>query len=109
MWFIDAALGKDMEDALPLLRKGCAELNAADPTPFHQLTEDRQDALLTEREDGEFFGLMHFLTLAGTFTMSEYGGNRDRVGWTLLGLTEQHHWSPPFGYYDQAAHGGQDA
>lgn len=109
VWFTDAVLAGDMKEALPLIRQGCLELNAAGKTPFYELLGDDQDALLRDREEGEFFGLMHFLTLAGTFTMSEYSGNRENVGWRLLGLTEQHHWTPPFGYYDRAANGAQDA
>jgi hypothetical protein len=33
--------------------------------------------------------------------MSSYGGNKDNVGWKLLGLDGLHHgYQPPFGYYD---------
>jgi gluconate 2-dehydrogenase gamma chain len=110
VWFIDAALAGDMRDATAPLVAGVAELDkAAGDTPFHQLPGDRQDALLREREDSDFFGLMHFLTVAGTFTMSEYGGNRDNAGWQILGLTDQHHWEPPFGYYDRDSHGERGA
>ena len=39
--------------------------------------------------------------VAGFFGMSSYGGNRDNVGWKLLGLDGEHHgFEPPFGYYD---------
>jgi hypothetical protein len=34
------------------------------------------------------------------FSSPEYGGNRDKVGFELLGFTDQHAWQPPFGFYD---------
>jgi hypothetical protein len=41
------------------------------------------------------------MTIAGFFGMSSYGGNRDNLGWKLLGLDGEHHaWQSPFGYYD---------
>ena len=30
-----------------------------------------------------------------------YGGNRDGVGWKLIGFEAQHLFQPPFGYYDR--------
>jgi hypothetical protein len=68
---------------------------------FSDLDESDQDKYLHSQEDSEFFGLVRFLTVAGFFSMSKYGGNRDDIGWKLLGLDSQHHgWQPPFGYYD---------
>jgi hypothetical protein len=39
--------------------------------------------------------------------MSRYGGNREQVGWSLIGF-EGHHgaWTYPFGYYDAEASRG---
>ena len=50
----------------------------------------------------------HIVSLAGTFTMSRYGGNRGEVGWDLLGFERRHHWQPPFGYYDAPYHAEGD-
>ncbi len=54
-------------------------------------------------------GLVVGLTssLAGMFAMPSYGGNRDHVGWSLLGFPHQHAWQPPFGHYD-AQESGDD-
>jgi hypothetical protein len=41
------------------------------------------------------------LTLVGMFALPKYGGNRDGVGWKLLGFQDQHIFEPPFGYYDR--------
>ncbi len=35
------------------------------------------------------------------FTAPTYGGNRDGLGWKLIGFEAQHVFQPPFGYYDR--------
>jgi len=35
------------------------------------------------------------------FALPSYGGNRDGIGWTLLGFDDTHAYAPPFGYYDR--------
>jgi hypothetical protein len=35
------------------------------------------------------------------FTLPTYGGNRDGVGWKLIGFEDRHTFQPPFGYYDR--------
>jgi hypothetical protein len=44
-------------------------------------------------------------TLYGFLGNSSYGGNRDNVGWKLIGFEDRMAYQPPFGYYDG---GGQD-
>lgn len=105
VWFMDAALGDAMADSLDFVEAGVAELNAKAGGSFATLPEARQDELLTSIEEEPFFGLVHFLTLAGTFTMPRYGGNRDEVGWDILGFERGAHWNYPLGYYDRAVHG----
>jgi gluconate 2-dehydrogenase gamma chain len=67
---------------------------------FYLLNEEQQDQLLRQIETSEFFNTIRFLTVAGMFSSPEYGGNRDKVGFELLGFTDQHAWQPPFGFYD---------
>ena len=68
---------------------------------FSDLDEADQDAYLNTKERTPFFQGAWFLTIAGTFGMSTYGGNRDDIGWKLLGMDgPPHAWSYPFGYYD---------
>ena len=105
VWFMDTALRRDLPEAQALLEQGAAALDSDAGGSFTAKTDEEQDRLLQKIEDGDFFGLVHFLTLAGTFTLPAYGGNRKNVGWELLGLSTQHHWSPPFGYYDRGHHG----
>jgi hypothetical protein len=35
------------------------------------------------------------------FSLPAYGGNRDGVGWKLIGFEDEHVFHPPFGYYDR--------
>jgi len=107
IWFIDKTLGTFGADYLADARDGLAKFQSpiaaafAGAQKFSDLDEADQDRHLRTQEDSGFFGLMRAMTVMGFFGMSKYGGNRDDVGWKLLGL-ESHHqgWQPPFGYYD---------
>lgn len=103
--FIDQALGEFMAEAAGALRAGIKDVDAraagaVDGRRFAGLGPEAQDAILREIEDTPFFGLMHYLTVAGMFALPEYGGNRDYLGWQLLGFDHRHGWTPPFGNYD---------
>ncbi len=62
---------------------------------FARLSADDQDDVLRDMEgdnatgfdtsSGEFFGLLRSHTIEGTFCDPHYGGNRDLVGWELIG------------------------
>ena len=106
VWFMDAALGADMAGDLPMIQEGAAALDKQAGGGFASLDDAQQDALLQEVEDSGFFRTVHFLTIAGTFTMPRHGGNRGEVGWDILGFERRHHWEPPFGHYDAAVHSG---
>jgi len=68
---------------------------------FSDLSESDQDTYLKSVENTPFFFGLRFLTMAGVFGMSMYGGNRDNIGWKLAGMDgPPHAWLPPFGYYD---------
>lgn len=105
IYFMDTVLAGSHSDSLPAMREGLATLQASTQSTYGQalfsaLTADRQDALLTEIEEGEFFGTLRFLTIAGTFSLPEYGGNRDEIGWKMIGFEHRHVWTPPYGFYD---------
>jgi gluconate 2-dehydrogenase gamma chain len=68
---------------------------------FAALTSEQQIALLTSAEQTPFFTTTRLLTLLGMFSLPEYGGNRDGVGWKLIGFEDAHVFHPPFGYYDR--------
>ena len=94
---------------LPLLERGARDLDerageSGRDASFSALSAEEQDALLTRIEDSDFFGLVHFLTLAGTFTLPAYRGNRGEAGWDMLGFQRNHSWQVPFGHYDAGVH-----
>jgi gluconate 2-dehydrogenase gamma chain len=110
--FIDKAFAAEMSGQLDFARAGLAELNDAlvsqytDAAQIGDLREDEQDAFLQTRETTGFFNLMWAMTIFGFFSMEKYGGNRDQVGWELIGFEGGHGpWQYPFGYYDAQVHG----
>ena len=105
IYFIDNVLGDKRDNELMVLRNGLRDLQSSaaatyDSAYFHLLESTQQDRLLTEIEDTEFFRTIRYLTVAGMFSLPEYGGNRDNVGFQLMGFEDRHVWQPPFGYYD---------
>ena len=110
VWFMDAALGGFMADALVRLRDGLVELDQKSEGSFSGLAFEKQTEVLQQVDSTPFFGMVHFMTLAGMFAMPSLGGNTDEAGWKLIGFEDRHVWSPPFGYYDaeeHAAEGGE--
>lgn len=107
VYFVDQAFGTFLADSLDFARTQLADFQAgiADAYPgaerFSDLDEADQDAYLKSKERTPFFQGARFLTLAGVFGMASYGGNRDNIGWKLLGMDgPPHAWTYPFGYYD---------
>lgn len=103
IYFFDQSFGTFNAPMLPVLRNGLANIQTGivGGHKFSELSEDDQDALLEENANTPFFGLIRMMTFAGFFGMSEYGGNKDGVGWKLLGMDPNvHAYSYPFGYYD---------
>ena len=111
VWFFDSAFAGAMRADLAAAREGLAAFNAALATArgvdsLASLGEDEQDAFLATQERSPFFELVRTMTIYGFFAMSSYGGNRDHVGWDLVGFDGHHGaWQYPFGHYDAEAHG----
>jgi gluconate 2-dehydrogenase gamma chain len=108
--FIDRALGSFAANLADPITEGLVRLNGlvAERHPgsgrFADLDPGRQEALMPAVADLPFFGALRMLVAAGMFADPSYGGNRDRVGWRLLGFDDRFAWQPPFGYYDRDAH-----
>ncbi len=51
-------------------------------------------------KDAEAFAGLRAMVLTGTFCDPSLHGNRDKIGWNLIGFNDQAYWAPPFGYYD---------
>ena len=109
IWFIDRALAGHDSDKQELYKRGLAETQAkraemfAGSTRIASLTAEQQIALLKAIEKTEFFQQVRFHTILGFFGHPMHGGNRDMVGWTLIGVEHQMRYEPPFGYYDAEA------
>lgn len=109
VYFIDRSLATWAKDQLPGFRAGLTKL-AKDvgakfrgQTRLSALTPVQQDEVLRSIEQTPFFGQMRFATISGMFSLPTHGGNRDYVGWKLVGQEDGMDFKAPFGWYDQPA------
>ncbi len=122
IYFIDRALVSFDHGNQPVYKEGLEQLSAAvrsmfpGSERFSLLTLADQTKLLHAIEhpanmqdrhasptghDVPFFELVRVHTIVGFFSNPEYGGNRDGIGWKLIGQDSAHAFEPPFGYYDR--------
>jgi len=106
VYFIDRSLRtfaadqqKLFADALALVDGKRKELFPAS-VDFASLTAAQQRDILTAIEKTPAFDTFRFLTVAGFLGNPEDRGNRDMVGWKLIGFDNAPTHTPPFGYYD---------
>jgi len=79
-------------------RDGLAALQAKSQELFasnFELLDGQQRAQVVRAADSTFMSLLTEHTLEGMFCAPEYGGNRDRLGWRLIGYDGD---SQPLGY-----------
>jgi hypothetical protein len=106
VYFIDRALGTFFASELPAFRKGLESFqrdfaaHSSTARTFSTVGSARQVSWLHEVENTPFFNTVRRLTLLGLVALPKYGGNRDKLGWKLLGFEDRHFWQPPFGHYD---------
>lgn len=106
-YFIDRALGSFFAHWRDPFTRGLRDFQAACHTShpgaasFAALGAGQQIAFLRGVERTPFFDQARMLTLCGMFSLPKYGGNRELVGWRLLGFEDRHTFEPPFGYYDR--------
>jgi gluconate 2-dehydrogenase gamma chain len=72
-----------------IYREGLKQLSG-----FDRLSEAEQDAALKQIEDSLFFTLLRKHTIEGMFCDPMHGGNRNMVGWELIGFP-----GPQMSYY----------
>jgi gluconate 2-dehydrogenase subunit 3-like protein len=132
VYFIDRALKTFASDdqkiyleGLPKLQERVRELFPG-VDKFSAATPEQQDHILASLDEhtGALplpfrpkLGVMNFFetvrqhTLAGFLIEpdSDRGGNRDGVGWKVIGREREHTFQPPFGYYDKDYRGLQPA
>jgi gluconate 2-dehydrogenase gamma chain len=98
--YIDRALAGFMRDLQPVYRRGLAALadlaSERFGTTFAGATGEQRQQLMAELDDlgrskpadfmGQFFRIVREHTIQGFFGDPVYGGNRDTVGWKLVGF-----------------------
>jgi gluconate 2-dehydrogenase gamma chain len=107
VFFIDRALATffsqlagDYRGQLAAFQAAFRERHPSAPS-FASLPSEQQIAYLKTVDQTPFFTTTRLLTLLGMFSLPAYGGNRDGVGWKLIGFEDAHIFRPPFGYYDR--------
>lgn len=128
VYFIDRALTtfasgdqKTYKAGLPELQARVRELFPA-VERFSAATPEQQDEVLRSLDDHapvparpfrprpaaqSFFETLRQHTIAGFLIDPDAGGNRDGVGWKVIGREREHMFQPPFGYYDKDYPGWQ--
>jgi gluconate 2-dehydrogenase gamma chain len=106
IYFIDRALATFDAGKRALYTDGLKQAQATrlELFPHSQtisaLEPAQQIRLLEAIEKTEFFDLLRTHTILGFFGNASYGGNRDQIGWKLIGFQDRFQFQPPFGYYD---------
>jgi gluconate 2-dehydrogenase gamma chain len=105
--FIDRALATFLSQLASDYRTQLAEFQAVfrqrhpGAASFASLPSAQQVEYLAAIDHTPFFDTTRLLTLLGMFSLPLYGGNRDGVGWKLIGFEDRHFFQPPFGHYDR--------
>jgi gluconate 2-dehydrogenase gamma chain len=128
VYFIDRALATFASEEQKIYKAGLPELQARvrelfpAVEKFSSATPEQQDEVLLSldqhtaassrpfrrRPDAQtFFETLRQHTIAGFLIDPDAGGNRDGVGWKVIGREREHMFQPPFGYYDKDYPGWQ--
>jgi len=130
VYFIDLALKTFASGDLAAYEAGVKSVNQLTSemfpgtTRFSSATVEQQDKVLAEFSkdtnksarrrqllptagEVDFFAVISGHTMMGFLADPEAGGNRDYVGWKLIGRDPGHTFSPPFGEYDKNYPGWQ--
>jgi gluconate 2-dehydrogenase gamma chain len=111
VYFLDKALGTFMAPQKDGIVASVAEMRKQaaakwpGTTALAALTPARLDEFLKSQEQTPAFGQLRFITIVGTFANPSWGGNKDQLGWKLLGHEMKPMFQPPFGYYDAQPQG----
>ncbi len=107
--FVDFALSEiepqnkqDFANALKALNEQ-AKKTAPQAASFAALTSAQQVEAMKAIEKTDGFGTLKYYTLVGFFGDPADGGNKNEVGWKLIGFEDKYYYAPPFGYYDAQA------
>ena len=113
VFYMDRALTGPYPHLLPRYARGLRALDAHAKrqfgAAFEKLNDVQQDAALSHLESGRitelhhgegFFELLRTHVLEGVFGEPSYGGNRDMIGWKLVGFPGQQ-WGYPETYINK--------
>ena len=107
--FVDFALSEiepqnkqDFVKALAALNEQAKKTNSAAKS-FAALPPAQQVETMKAMEKSGDFGMLKFYTATGFFGDPSDGGNKDEIGWKLIGFEDHFYYAPPFGYYDEQA------
>jgi gluconate 2-dehydrogenase gamma chain len=109
IYFIDHALSTFDKESQEHYKTGLPEVQAKRATMFPGSTSiaalkpEQQLALVKSIDGTPFFETVRTHTIIGFLNSPDEGGNRDYVGWKLLGMDPKMVYQPPFGYYDAEA------
>jgi gluconate 2-dehydrogenase gamma chain len=67
---------------------------------FAVLPAELQVETMKAFERSDDFGMLKSYAVAGFFGDPSDGGNKDQIGWKLIGFEDHFYYAPPFGYYD---------
>ena len=134
VYFIDRALVTFAVDSQKAFREGLADVKALlnekfpDVKKFSGASPEQQDAVLEALSNAKpkvtasrrnrmgagaqsFFEMFRYHTIAGFLIDpdSDRRGNRDGVGWKVIGRDREHMFQPPFGILDKDYPGWQPA
>jgi len=110
IYFIDRVLTTFEQDKQAVYTQGQKDLRAKTQElfsyidKFSDLNSAQQIQVLTAMDKTPFFLQARMHTIVGFFANPEYQGNRDKIGWSLIGFDDKFDWQPPFGSYDRDAH-----
>jgi gluconate 2-dehydrogenase gamma chain len=107
VYFIDRALATFDKEHGPVYTKGLKNLESVSRklfprnVSFADLRADQQIRVMRAIEKSEFFEILRAQTVISFMANPEYGGNRGKAGWKLIGFEDLGAFKPPFGYYDR--------
>ena len=97
---IDADQQQPVKDAFKTLQAQVAK-TVPGAISFAVLTSAQQIEVMKAMEKTDAFGILRGFVLTGFFGNPALGGgNKNGVGWKLIGFEDKFLYQPPFGYYD---------
>ena len=111
IYFIDRALMTFSRDSQNLYRTGLKDTNTLRRRLFptssaiETLRPEERIQLVQAIEKTEFFKTLREHTVMGFLADPDWGGNKEKAGWKLMGFDDPPAFDHPFGYYDDPRNG----